>query len=94
MENEIRRAQSARVNKYPQLQTRSAGTLGWPEQLPVGSGGAALVAVMQSADLTHRHDGPHCGRLNRSWIGGVFPQRQMGPGSVVIINIRRKYSPQ
>jgi hypothetical protein len=60
----------------------------------VGSGGAALVAVMQSADLTRRHNVPRCGRLNRSWIGGVFPQRQMGSGSVVIINIRRKYSPQ
>ena len=46
----------------------------------MGSGGAALVAVMQSADLTHHHDGPDCGRLNRSWIGGVLTQRQMGPG--------------
>ena len=60
----------------------------------MGSGGAALVAVMKSTDLTHRLDGPNCGRLDRSRIGGVFPQRQMGSGSVVIVNIGRKYSPQ
>lgn len=57
-----------------------AGTLGWPEELSVGSGGAALVAVMQSTDLTHRHDGPDCGRLNRPWIGGSLSPATDGFG--------------
>ena len=64
MLNEIRRSQSATVNDDPQLQDPVVpGTLGWPQELSMGSGGAALVAVMESADLRHRHDRPDCGRL-------------------------------
>ena len=32
------------------------------------SGSASFVAVVQSADLRYRHDGPHSWRLNRSWL--------------------------
>jgi len=28
----------------------------------------SFVAVVQSADLRHHHDGPHFRRLNRSWL--------------------------
>ena len=32
------------------------------------SGSPSFVAVVQSTDLRHRHDGPHLRRLNRSWL--------------------------
>ncbi|HMD06495.1 MAG TPA: hypothetical protein VKH63_03110, partial [Candidatus Acidoferrum sp.] len=39
------------------------------------SGGAAFVTVVQSADLRHSHDPPHCRRLNGAWLRRVLPQR-------------------
>jgi hypothetical protein len=30
------------------------------------SGSSSLIAVVQTTDLTHRHDRPDCGRLNRA----------------------------
>jgi hypothetical protein len=32
------------------------------------SGSPSFVAVVQSADLRHYHDGPHFRRLNCSWL--------------------------
>jgi hypothetical protein len=40
------------------------------------SGGVSFVAVVQSTDLTHRHDWPDFWRLNRARLRRVFSQRQ------------------
>jgi hypothetical protein len=52
------------------------------------SGSPSFIAVVQSTDLWHRHDGSHFRRLNRSWLRCVLPQRKMGSRSMVIIEIQ------
>ena len=49
------------------------------------SGSPSFVAVVQTADVRHHHDGPRFRRLNRSWLCGVLPQRKMPPRSVIVI---------
>ena len=51
------------------------------------SGGPSFVAVVQSAHLGQRHDRSHFWRLNPSWLGRVFPQREMGSRSVIVIQV-------
>src|SRR5215469_5415107 len=52
------------------------------------SGSPSFIAVVQSTDLWHRHDGSHFRRLNRSWLRCVLPQRKMSSRSMVIIEIQ------
>src|SRR5580700_10433360 len=52
------------------------------------SGSPSFVAVVQSTNLRHRHDGPHFRRLNRTWLRRVLPQRKMCSRSVIVIEIR------
>ena len=50
----------------------------------------SFVPVLQPADLGQRHDAPHWLRLDRSRLGRVLPQREMGSRSVIVIQIRTK----
>ena len=52
------------------------------------SGSPSFVAVVQPADLRHRHDRAHFRRLNRSWLRRVLPQRKMCSRSMIVIEIR------
>src|SRR6201987_1129493 len=54
------------------------------------SGGPTFVAVMQPPDLGQRHDPPHVLRLDRSRLGRVLAQGEMGSRSVIVIQIRTK----
>jgi hypothetical protein len=54
----------------------------------------SFVAVVQSTDLTYRHDGPNFRRLNRAQLGRVFSQRQMRSGSVIVVKIGNEGSAQ
>lgn len=61
--------------------------------LPV-SGGVSFVAVVQSTDLTQRHDWPDFRRLNRARLRRVFSQRQVRSGSVIVVKIGNESSSQ
>ena len=52
------------------------------------SGSLSFIAVVQSTDLWHRHDGSHFRQLNRSRLRCVLPQRKMRSRSMVIIEIQ------
>ncbi len=54
------------------------------------SGRKPLVPMMKPADLWKRHDLSAAAGLNRSPVGGVFSQRKMRSGSVIIIEVRNK----
>jgi hypothetical protein len=70
--NEIRRATRVRVSAVrTQISQDRAEVALWTSAV---SGGPSFVAVVQSTDLGHRHDGPDSRRLNGSWLGRVLPQ--------------------
>jgi hypothetical protein len=58
------------------------------------SGALWFVAVVQSTDLTHRHDWPDFRRLNRSRLRRIFSQRQVRSGSVIVVKIGNEGSAQ
>jgi peptidyl-tRNA hydrolase len=58
------------------------------------SGGHAFVAVVQSANLRDFHDPTHRRRLNRSTDWCVLGQRQVSPGSFVVVEVGPEVAPQ
>jgi hypothetical protein len=58
------------------------------------SGSPSFVAVVQSANEGQRYDGSHFGRVNRSWLRCVLPQRKMRSRSVIVIEIGSESSSQ
>jgi hypothetical protein len=53
------------------------------------SGGSALVPMVAAVHLGKFHDVTHAGRLDRFRLGRILAQRQMGPGLVVVREVRR-----
>ena len=60
----------------------------------VSSGGQSLVAMVQSADLRHDDDPTRARRLDRTRLGAILLERQMGPGTVVIVQVGRQDPPK
>jgi hypothetical protein len=58
------------------------------------SGGHAFVAMVQSANLRDFHDPTHRRRLNRSTDWCVLGQRQVSPGSFVVVEVEPEVAPQ
>ena len=58
------------------------------------SGRETLVTMMQTADPGQGNDLPGTGRLNRSSIRCVLAERQVGPRTVIIVEVRAKNAPQ
>ena len=49
------------------------------------SGREPFVAMMQAADLWESDDLARIGRMNQTWFRAVFSERQVSPGSMVIV---------
>jgi len=58
------------------------------------SGGASLVAMVQTADLRQRYDSSHFPGLNQARFGRVLSQREMGSRSVIVSKIGSKNTTQ
>jgi len=52
----------------------------------MSSGGAALVTMMESADLWNRNDLPKFRRLDRARLRCVLLQSQVRPASVIVVH--------
>jgi hypothetical protein len=52
------------------------------------SGGASLVAMVQTADLRQRYDSAHFSWLNQARLGRVLSQREMRSRSVIVTEIQ------
>ena len=52
-----------------------------------GLGGATFVPMVETADLRDRHDRAECRWCDGSVIGRVFIEGQMGPRSVVVLDV-------
>jgi len=66
--NEIRRCTRVQGSTVQTLISKGQGEAARSAVDSGFSGSPSFVAVMQSTDLRHRHDGPHLRRLNRSWL--------------------------
>jgi hypothetical protein len=66
--NEIRRCTRVQVSTVRTLISKPRGETARSLVDSGLSGSPSFVAVVQSADLRHHHDGPHFRRLNRSWL--------------------------
>ena len=67
--NEVRRSTGVQGSTVPDTDFKAPGEVARNLVDWGFSGSPSFVAVMQSTDLRHRHDGPHFRRLNRSWLG-------------------------
>jgi hypothetical protein len=59
-----------------------------------GSGCASRVAMMQPADHRERDDLPPIGGLALAEVGGVLAEREVGPGSVIVLEVLPQDAPQ
>ena len=59
-----------------------------------GLGCASCVAMMQAADHREGDDLPLIGGLSPAGFGGVLVEREVGPGSVIVLEVVPKDTPQ
>ena len=59
-----------------------------------GSGCASRVAMMQSADHREGDDLPPIRRLALAEVGGVLAEREVGPRSVIVLEVLLQDAPQ
>ncbi len=72
----------------------SRGVVHPGEQRVECSGGQPLVTVMQTANLWEGNNLSRFSRLDRPAGGRVLFQREVRAGAMVVVDIRRQYSPQ
>ncbi len=58
------------------------------------SGCASCVAMMQPADHRECDDLPPTRRLALAWFGGVLVEREVGPRSVIVLEVLPKDAPK
>jgi hypothetical protein len=58
------------------------------------SGCASCVAMMQPADHREGDDLPSIYGLALAWFGGVLVEREVGPGSVIVLEVLPKDAPK
>ena len=50
--------------------------------------------MMEAADLGNDYHSPHRAPLHRSWLGGIFLERQMSPAGMIVVDVLSQDSPE